>query len=87
MSFKLGSRVTISDRGLKTNSMNGTIVGIEPNTDKPVYNVNLELHDKNGKLTGTTRIANFLEDQITKEVEIVPVPKLRKNDRKPRKTK
>ena len=34
--YKVGDRVTVNDRGMKTNGFNGEVVGIEPNSK--VYN-------------------------------------------------
>ena len=67
--YKVGDRVTVNDRGMKTNGFNGEVVGIEPNSK--VYNVLIELKDKNDKLTGTTKVTNFLVNQLTKEVKSV----------------
>ena len=69
--FKIEDRVTVNDRKMKVNDCNGKVIGIEPNTDKPVYNVLVELKDKDGKATGKSRMINFLETQITKEIESV----------------
>ena len=69
--YKVGDKVIVSDRGMKTNSFNGEVTGIEPNTDVPVYNVLIEMKDKNDKLTGKFRNINFLENQLTKEVKSV----------------
>ncbi len=71
MRYKVGDKVVVSDRGMKTNSFDGKVTGIEPNTDKPVYNVQVEMKDKNDKLTGQFRNINFLEHQLTRKVESV----------------
>ena len=73
--FKIGDRVTVQDRQMKTHTFNGEVTGIESNTDNPVYNVLIELMilQKDGSLksAGKTRNINFLESQITKEVKSV----------------
>ena len=67
MKYEVGDSVIINDRGMKTNSFKGEVLGIEPYTDVPVYNVKVEMKDKHDKLTGKFRIINFLEHQLTKE--------------------
>lgn len=71
MKYKVGDRVVVHDRGMKTNSFSGKITGVEPNTDRDVYNVLVEMRDKNNKLTGQKRNINLLEGQLTKEVKSV----------------
>lgn len=71
MKYSIGDRVTVNDRGMKSNNFNGEVVGIEPNTDVEVYNILVELKDKNDKLTGKSRVINFLGHQLTKEIKSV----------------
>ena len=70
MKYEIGDNVVVNDRGMKTNSFKGEVIGIEPNTDVPVYNVSVEMRDKEDKLTGKTRMINFLEHQLTKAVNV-----------------
>ncbi len=71
MKYKIGDKVKVSDRGMKTNSFDGEVIGIEPNTDARVYNVMVIMKDKNDKLTGHSRLINFLENQLTRKIEDV----------------
>lgn len=67
MKYEIGDKVIVHDRGMKTNSFKGKVIGIEPNSDASVYNVEVEMRDKDDKITGNFRIINFLEHQLTKE--------------------
>lgn len=69
MKYEVGEDVIVRDRSMKTNSFKGVVTGIEPNTDVAVYNVLVEMRDKDDELTGKFRSINFLEHQITKYIE------------------
>ena len=69
--YKVGDKVVVHDRGMKTNNFRGIVTGIEPNTNAAIYNVLVEMRDINNKITGVKRNVNFLERQLTKEVESV----------------
>ncbi len=71
MKYKIGDKVTVHDRVMKTNSFDGEVLGIEPNTDRPVYNVRVVMRDKNDKVTGKIRNINFLEHQLAKAIKDV----------------
>ena len=71
MKFEIGDKVVVNDRGMKTNSFNGEVTGIESNTDRPVYNVLVNMKDKHDKLTGVSRNINFLEHQLAKAIKDV----------------
>lgn len=66
--FKIGENVIVSDRGMKINSFKGTITGIEPNTENPVYNVLVEMRNKDNKSTGVIKNVNLLEHQLIKDL-------------------
>ena len=70
MKYSIGDRVTVNDRGMKTNSFNGEVIGLEPHSDVPVYNVKVEMKDKHDKLTGKFRTINFLGHQLSKAVDV-----------------
>ena len=69
--YIVGDEVTIHDRGMKTNSFHGEITGVEPSSDKPVYNVRVQMRDRDDKLTGAFKNINFLEHQLTRKVKSV----------------
>ena len=68
--FQIGDSVIISDRGMKTNSFKGIITGIEPTTDRPVYNVLVEMRNNKDQITGVNRNVNFLEHQLAKDLNV-----------------
>lgn len=65
--LKVGDKVKVYDRSMKTHGLDGKITGIEKGTDSPVYNVLIELVNKENKKTGRVKNINLLESQITKE--------------------
>jgi len=68
--FEIGDSVTVTDRGMKTNGFSGKIIGLEPNTDAKVYNVEIQMRDKEFKETKEKKIFNYLERQLTKDTDV-----------------
>ena len=67
MKYKVGDSVVVHDRKMKVNSFNGKITGIEPNTDSVVYNVLIELRDKDDKRTGSFKKRKSVRESTNKK--------------------
>jgi len=68
--FKIGDKVQIHDRKLKTHGFRGEILGIDETIEKTkIYTVQVVVLDKDNKPTKNKKVINALEGQLDRIIE------------------
>lgn len=70
MSFELKDRVTVDDRKMKTNSLSGSVIGVDKTIEGTrIYTVQVETKSPKGRVI-KKQVVNLLENQLIKESNV-----------------